>query len=58
MTGSDLVVTLFNGATVTIPVGGSAPTSVPVTVTRGDAAYVREQHGGTVSISSTARQRF
>ena len=54
MTGSDLVVTLSNGATITIPVGSSSANSVPVTVTRGDDAYVEGSTAETVSISSTA----
>ena len=40
--------------TITIPVGSSSTNSVPVTVTRGDDAYVEGNTAETVSISSTA----
>ena len=54
VTGSDLVVTLSNGATITIRWAARAPTAMPVTVTRGDDAYDRGTTAETVSISSTA----
>ena len=47
MTSGDLVVTLSSGATITIPVEQlEAPTAMPVTVTRGDDAYVESTTGG------------
>src|SRR5213076_1439980 len=52
VTGSDLVITLSNGATVTIPVGASSAASTAFAV-QGDDPYV-DNESYSVSISSTA----
>src|SRR5205085_1183875 len=56
-TGSDLVVTLSNGQTITIPVGGSSGSSAPFTV-RGDDAYVQGDQTVTVGISGTSGANY
>src|SRR5205085_1646878 len=53
VTGSDLVVTLSNGQTITIPVGASSAGSAPFAV-RADDAYVQGDDTMTVGITNTA----
>src|SRR5205823_6153057 len=53
VTGSDLVVTLSNGQTVTIPVGASSANSTPFAV-RADDAYVQGDQTVTVGIANTS----
>src|SRR5205085_2535587 len=53
VTGSDLVVTLSNGQTITIPVGASSANSAPFAV-RADDAYVEGDQAVTVGISNTS----
>jgi hypothetical protein len=52
VTGSALVITLNNGQTITIPVGGSSASSAPVAV-RADDAYVQGNQTVTASITGT-----
>src|SRR5205085_9273570 len=53
VTGSDLVVTLSNGQTITIPVGASSAGSAPFAV-RADDANVQVDDTMTVGITNTA----
>src|SRR5213079_3168058 len=53
VSGSDLVVTLSNGQTITIPVGASSASSAPFAV-RADDAYVQGDQTVTVGISTTS----
>src|SRR5205085_2489661 len=53
VTGSDLVVTLSNGQTITIPVGASSASSTPFAV-RADDAYVQGDDTITVGIANAA----
>src|SRR5213075_2986893 len=50
VSGSDLVVTLSNGQTITIPMGASSATSAPFAV-RADDAYTQGDEAIVVSIS-------
>src|SRR5205085_1941752 len=52
VTGSDLVVALSNGQTITIPVGASSGSSAPFAV-RADDAYVQGDQTVTVAIDNT-----
>ncbi|CAG0959908.1 RTX-I toxin determinant A from serotypes 1/9 [Methylophilaceae bacterium] len=53
VTGSDLVITLSNGQTITIPVGATTADSDPY-VLRADDAYLQGDEALTVSIDSTS----
>ncbi|MDB5799256.1 MAG: hypothetical protein JWL63_195, partial [Rhodocyclales bacterium] len=53
VTGSPLVVTLSNGASITIPVGSTSANSAPVPV-RADDAYVQGTDVVSVGISATS----
>src|SRR5205085_2596734 len=57
VTGSDLVVALSNGQTVTVPVGASSASSAPFAV-RADDAYVQGDQTVTVAISSTSGANY
>src|SRR5204863_437450 len=53
VTGSDLIVTLSNGQTITIPVGASSASSAPFAV-RADDAYVEGDQTVDVAISGAS----
>ncbi|HSD38720.1 MAG TPA: VCBS domain-containing protein [Rhodocyclaceae bacterium] len=57
VTGSPLVLTLSNGATITIPVGASSATSAPVAV-RADDAYAQGSVAAPVSITAHSGGNF
>src|SRR2546430_2023266 len=52
VTGSDLVIALSNGQTITIPVGASSASGAPFAV-RADDAYVQADQTVTVAITNT-----
>src|SRR5207237_1194636 len=51
--GSDLIVTLSNGQTITIPVGASSASSAPFAV-RADDVYAQRDEAVDVSIAATS----
>ena len=55
--GSDLVVQLSNGQTITIPVGASSASSAPFAV-RGDDAYVQGDQSLSIGVSGTTGGNF
>ncbi|HEX6706466.1 MAG TPA: immunoglobulin-like domain-containing protein [Albitalea sp.] len=57
VSGSDLVVALSNGQTITIPVGASSASSAPFAV-RGDDAYAQGDQTLTVGIAGTTGGSF
>ena len=57
VSGAALVVTLSNGATITIPVGQSSGSSAPV-VARADDAYVQGQQTQTIAVAGTSGGRY
>ena len=57
VTGSDLLITLDNGKTITIPVGSSSASSEPVAV-RADDVYAQGTQTVTASITSTTGGSF
>src|SRR5437870_1619123 len=52
VTGSDLVVTLSNGQTITIPVGASSASSAPFAV-RADDVYARSEERRVVTVGGS-----
>src|SRR5205085_8355451 len=57
VTGSDLVVMLSNGQTITIPVGASSASSAPFAV-RADDVYVQGDQSVSVSVTGTNGANF